>query len=176
MLIKCPECGKDVSDKAHVCIHCGYPLEELGVTTPVTPSAPEQYSVLLRNLNNRNIITAIKIIRETTGADLPTAKRLAESAKPIVKENLSKADADIIVAKFTQNGIDAYTGNDTATKQAKDDNAPKPVVCPKCGSSSITTINRGHSALTGWLGSGTPINVCQNCGYQYDPATKRQVF
>lgn len=26
MLIKCPECGKEVSDKATNCIHCGYPL------------------------------------------------------------------------------------------------------------------------------------------------------
>lgn len=27
-LIKCPECGKEVSDKAKSCIHCGYPLDE----------------------------------------------------------------------------------------------------------------------------------------------------
>lgn len=26
-LIKCPECGKEVSDRATVCIHCGYPLD-----------------------------------------------------------------------------------------------------------------------------------------------------
>lgn len=26
-LIKCPECGKNISDKAYQCIHCGYPLE-----------------------------------------------------------------------------------------------------------------------------------------------------
>lgn len=25
-LIACPECGKEVSDKSEVCIHCGYPL------------------------------------------------------------------------------------------------------------------------------------------------------
>lgn len=25
-LINCPECGKEISDKADVCIHCGYPL------------------------------------------------------------------------------------------------------------------------------------------------------
>lgn len=25
-LISCPECGKEVSDKARTCIHCGYPL------------------------------------------------------------------------------------------------------------------------------------------------------
>ncbi len=32
-LIKCPECGKEVSDKSKNCIHCGYPLtqkEEFG--------------------------------------------------------------------------------------------------------------------------------------------------
>lgn len=28
-LIKCPECGKEISDKAKHCVHCGYPLEEL---------------------------------------------------------------------------------------------------------------------------------------------------
>lgn len=25
-LIKCPECGKEVSDKATSCVHCGYPI------------------------------------------------------------------------------------------------------------------------------------------------------
>ena len=25
-LIKCPECGKEISDKSVQCIHCGYPL------------------------------------------------------------------------------------------------------------------------------------------------------
>ena len=28
-LIKCPECGKEISDKAMQCIHCGYPLSQL---------------------------------------------------------------------------------------------------------------------------------------------------
>ena len=27
-LIKCPECGKEVSDKAKTCVNCGYPIEE----------------------------------------------------------------------------------------------------------------------------------------------------
>ena len=27
-LINCPECGKEVSDKANICIHCGFPLQE----------------------------------------------------------------------------------------------------------------------------------------------------
>ena len=28
-LIKCSECGKEISDKAEKCIHCGYPLKEV---------------------------------------------------------------------------------------------------------------------------------------------------
>ena len=27
-IIKCPECGKEISDKAAVCIYCGYPINE----------------------------------------------------------------------------------------------------------------------------------------------------
>lgn len=27
-LIKCPECGKEISDKASVCVNCGYPISE----------------------------------------------------------------------------------------------------------------------------------------------------
>ena len=33
MLIKCPECGKEVSDKASQCIHCGFPFKEEKSTT-----------------------------------------------------------------------------------------------------------------------------------------------
>lgn len=28
MLINCPECGKEVSDKLKQCIHCGFPFDE----------------------------------------------------------------------------------------------------------------------------------------------------
>lgn len=28
-LIKCPECGKEISDRAKVCIHCGAPVQEI---------------------------------------------------------------------------------------------------------------------------------------------------
>lgn len=41
--------------------------------------------------------------------------------------------------------------------------------CPKCGSTSIATINRGYSIIWGLLGSGSPVNVCQACGYKFKP-------
>lgn len=27
-LIKCPECNKEISDKAEICVHCGYPISK----------------------------------------------------------------------------------------------------------------------------------------------------
>ena len=28
MLIKCPECGKEISNKSEQCIHCGFPIRK----------------------------------------------------------------------------------------------------------------------------------------------------
>ena len=35
-LIKCPECGKEVSDKAQTCINCGCPLAGINPAGPVS--------------------------------------------------------------------------------------------------------------------------------------------
>lgn len=43
------------------------------------------------------------------------------------------------------------------------------IKCPKCGSVSIATINRGYSFVWGFLGSGSARNVCQSCGYKFIP-------
>lgn len=48
MLIKCPECGKDVSDRAPSCIHCGYPLQSAPrkiatASTPVQRTLPAKH-------------------------------------------------------------------------------------------------------------------------------------
>lgn len=41
--------------------------------------------------------------------------------------------------------------------------------CPKCGSTNITTGQRGYSLLTGFLGSNKTVNRCANCGYKWKP-------
>ena len=42
-LIKCPECGRDISDKAKACIHCGYPIPR--AQEHPAPAEPEQAKV-----------------------------------------------------------------------------------------------------------------------------------
>ena len=43
------------------------------------------------------------------------------------------------------------------------------IKCPRCGSTSIATVNRGFSFWTGFIGSGSPRNVCQKCGHKWKP-------
>ena len=44
-LITCPECGKEISDKAKCCIHCGYPLEEEAQKQPELPEEDRYWEV-----------------------------------------------------------------------------------------------------------------------------------
>ena len=46
-LIKCPECGKDVSDKASACIHCGFPLS----TTAQNTNTQQKPTILTPQIN-----------------------------------------------------------------------------------------------------------------------------
>ena len=39
-IIKCPECGKDISDKAAACIYCGYPINKVAESELPESSAP----------------------------------------------------------------------------------------------------------------------------------------
>lgn len=41
--------------------------------------------------------------------------------------------------------------------------------CPKCGSTAITTGQRGYSLITGFWGSNKTMNRCANCGHKWEP-------
>lgn len=45
-------------------------------------------------------------------------------------------------------------------------NKPK---CPKCGSTNITTGQKGYSFWTGFLGSNKTVNRCGSCGHTWKP-------
>lgn len=42
-------------------------------------------------------------------------------------------------------------------------------ICPKCGSTNVSTGQRGYSIMTGFLGSGRTMNRCGGCGYKWYP-------
>lgn len=51
MLIKCPECGKEISDKAEACPHCGCPIPHEEAKKEETKSEPVELEAVTDNYN-----------------------------------------------------------------------------------------------------------------------------
>ena len=65
-LIKCPECGKEISEKAPACIHCGYPLDLIKDETTAEDSTKE-------DVNNEGFFTSSnKVDTETNTSNIST--------------------------------------------------------------------------------------------------------
>ena len=51
-----------------------------------------------------NKVKVIKIVRDYTGLGLKEAKELVDKAPSIIKEGISKAEADVLIAKLAEEG------------------------------------------------------------------------
>jgi len=63
-----------------------------------------EFTITLEKIDPAKKIPVIKAIREITGLGLGEAKTLVEGAPKVIKEGVSKADADKIVAQITDAG------------------------------------------------------------------------
>jgi large subunit ribosomal protein L7/L12 len=77
-----------------------------GAAGGAAAAAEEQteFTITLEKIDPTKKIPVIKAIREITGLGLGEAKTLVEGAPKVVKEGVSKADADKIVAQITDAG------------------------------------------------------------------------
>lgn len=143
-LIKCPECGKEISSFAVVCIYCGYPIADMNKVTnkPVQNNTLEIFSkcpICKTEKENMKICPVCGYKKDDL---IPNRSEILQSIEQQQKESRKKYDDEL---------------------------KNRPATCPKCGSTQFTTMQRGHSLIFSWLGSGDPQNVCQRCGYTWKP-------
>ena len=78
------------------------------VAVAAGPAAPAEeqteFTVTLEGFDAAKKIAVIKAVREITGLGLGEAKALVEGSPKVVKEGVSKADADKMVADLTAAG------------------------------------------------------------------------
>lgn len=145
-LIKCPECGKEISDKSRTCIHCGYPFESDNIIKiNGTEYSTELFKKLLENTELKNQIEVMQFLIANTDCEFQTAKA---TVNKIVETK-----------KIPQ----------VLTLQPKPKEDLNKVKCPKCGSTNITAGQRGYSLVWGFAGSGSTVNRCANCGHKWKP-------
>lgn len=168
-LIKCPECGKEISDKASTCIHCGFPLDNLQ-----QPQKIQYYKVIKKDDKwvigkPAQLLAKIWIENElSTGIkDLNVlasgiTKDRAELLLNFLQNHRGRGEIieDNECSEINQNIMDLIDFH--LNKDA-------PLKCPRCKSTQITTGKRGFSMVTGFIGSNQTVNRCAKCGYSWKP-------
>ncbi len=95
-LIRCPECGKEVSDQAKACIHCGYPLAETRV---------ERYALILMDLNS-DYSGNISLVQEQLKLDDYTqAKALVDAVPVVLRRGLTYEECLDLVRRFQPKAV-----------------------------------------------------------------------
>ena len=163
-LIKCPECGKDVSSKAPACIHCGCPLDSQTSTSVskkvVIPGFKESAD------NKVRVIGFLR--RELKSYGLSEIIKLVEQDNPVIKDGLTQEQAEALALKLIALDVDAKILDSSMpipTPKTKDDK----IVCPYCGSAQYHAGARGYSFFTGFHGSGQTVLTCLKCGRTWRP-------
>jgi len=159
-LINCPECGREISDQAKNCVHCGYPIFLINGKI-VNPDY-----VLTAKGKSHDLTYIVEIIQSAVYMDEPKRRYLERKV-------YETGDISIYAARKIVDGI-IKTGKvpkDVDPELGKLSKYVKPAVlrCPKCGSTAVTTGNRGFSVVSGFIGSGKTVNRCGICGFAWKP-------
>lgn len=153
MLITCPECKKQISDKSKQCIYCGYPLSISDNICTICGFKFDLFNIMELIKNNEPQSVCIREIRELTNLSLFDSKQLYD----YISSN------DKIPANFVPKE------SITQPQLNIDINKPK---CPTCSSTDIQKIGAGERAVSVVsLGIfSKKINKtfkCKNCGYTW---------
>ena len=175
-LIKCPECGKEISHKASVCISCGYPLksEQTSFLNSSNTSSqldykPHLVNIKLLSVEKKKEVAAIAAIRKYTGLSLSEIRKMINNTPSIIIKDFPKNYALEIVSELESSGIALQIiDNDEVIKKTVE-YIPK---CPTCGSENIVEISKTSkfaSAITFGLFSKTSRCQfkCSKCGYMW---------
>lgn len=149
----CPQCGeidgscKDSYDCPHAkCIRCGcdmIPTEyKVSIIYKMLEGRPSDYDKFKEELREQYTIHSNVFNAELYNKQIEKEKEYSQSDEEYEKH---------------QKEIEKYQSEKNM------------VHCPKCNSISIATVPKGYSAITGFVNSGNPMNVCQNCGYKWEP-------
>lgn len=154
-LIKCPECGKDISDMSQICIHCGFPLSKKH-NDNICVINNKEYD--LEDIKNR----LLSIDRNNTSESNELIWELKDMLEPISL----RATVELAKCILETGAVPEVFDVTPFTTQIQLDS---PIKCPKCFSTQITTGSRGYSLAWGFIGANKTVNRCAKCGHSWQP-------
>ena len=176
-IVKCTECGHDVSTYADKCPNCGCPV---AVISKAITSDAGVFDVVLEDPGT-NKFEVIRFIRESSSPKkgLAEGKNIVDNTSPVIAHAVGKECGLTIVSKLTKIGCTAVLKPSKESEEPKTEEErikstflfekDEPLKCPRCGSTAVTTTSRGYSLIWGFAGSNKTVNRCGKCGYTWKP-------
>ena len=141
---------------------------------------PEKYRGVVFEKEDNKICPNCKTEMTDTGLDgIKEFDRITEFGNYNVDFLLAMIDlkkSDIIQYTNQMNAVNAKAEEESQkrydeylAKQKAEEEEKNTVRCPRCGSTQITTGQRGYSLFSGFLGSNKTVNRCAKCGYKWEP-------
>lgn len=175
-LINCPECGKEISDKAKQCIHCGFPLEDYVQEFNI-------YDMVLKKIIKKTSF-AVCILENYYGIAKGEGDALISTPGNVILKGINKENIEYLKYEFSREGLemdfipsDSDYVNPVNSRisgcseewKAKQKSAIK---CPTCGSTNtqkISTTSKVVGAAAFGLFSKTARSQfkCNHCGYKW---------
>lgn len=155
-LISCPECGKDISDKASACPNCGYPIN--------VKDNVNKYCLYM--VGYRDTDTAVSAgLKEELKLDLEYAEveSILHNLPYKLCECVSVEEATLLAKKLDRWWINTEVTDENGCQVYVNTNIP---LCPKCGSTNIQIVPRKWSVLAG-LFTNKVDRVCASCKYKF---------
>lgn len=97
--------------------------------------------------------------------DFLCIRDISDCNKILLDAMIKLYDENIIDYQLKMSQFRTYVEQQKQVKEAEENQ----IRCPKCGSTNVTTGQRGFKLTTGFLGSGKTVNRCGNCGYSWKP-------
>lgn len=164
-LIKCPECGKDISNKAPQCIHCGYPLQEIAVENDAKNNNPTNLCVINGISYDLTDLKDYALNTERKQA-VPPFTKAWEVAQKI--PGMTGNGVIHLMAEIEKTGVvpKVFIADKYVLRKPVDDGL---IHCPRCDSTNVVTGQRGYSMMWGFIGSNRTMNRCAKCGHKWEP-------
>lgn len=160
-LIKCPECNKEVSDRASSCPYCGYPIndyqtKENNVVCKIE-NIPYNLERALKFSNEGKYKDSFLEISKLTNLSIHNCLNILNYIK--ITNEIPK---DYVIKIYSKE-----EEKDAATKifSMKDDKTKIAAskACPKCGCTDFTPLRRKFSLLAGFATNKVDM-ICNKCG------------
>lgn len=171
-LIRCVECGSEVSSYARVCPKCGCPM------TIIKNATSSAYDVVVKAVDPKRGLWIEGFICKTRGVDGKESEAIVDSLPFTIIEGADKPTAEEIKNLIENEGatVEVVTSGSEEIRFTKEQlketalyRKYQPLRCPRCGSTAVTTTSRGYSLLTGFIGSNKTVNRCGKCGHTWRP-------